>query len=243
MKRMRSALPLLVALTLVAASCAAPPPPSHLTRLWISEQGGDPIRGLATEDGILVLADPSYEVGDLFDIQFPLANSVVRDWGELARINDNLGVIRPLSARLVEGRFSEAIPHPDDQIYLAIRDDNDEPVFEPVETWHGGEYGDFILPPSDDARTIASRWAGSGLYVQRQSRWRIVGMLSGLTATTQRGGAAEAVGYIGLREIARILPEQIGYFEHDVLPLRPDFEFGVPLQEGDVDIDALRQNP
>ena len=33
-----------------------------------------------------------------------------------------------------------------------------------------------------------------------------------------------------------MLPDRIDFFERDIQQLRPDFEFGVPLQPGDIEV-------
>ena len=53
---------------------------SHFTRLWLEDTAGEPYIGLSTEDGILLLTRAHFEVGDLFDVHFPIGNSIVRDW-------------------------------------------------------------------------------------------------------------------------------------------------------------------
>lgn len=214
----------------VLAACSAPP--SHMTRLWPAGETGEPLLGLSTEAGVLLLADPRHRVGDLFDIQFPVGNSVVREWGRLDRMNDDLAVVVPLTARLLEGRLASSVPAPHEQLYLALRDDRDDPRMVPVRRWRGGEYGNLIEAPGDP-EALLSRWAGAGLYVKRDGRWEIAGMLGGLLGTVD-GEARPGVGFVGLLEIARIFPYRDDYHEQDVRPLRPDIEYGVPLQPGDI---------
>ncbi|MHC4846661.1 MAG: hypothetical protein ACYTCU_10945 [Planctomycetota bacterium] len=225
-------------LPLLAAACATPEAPSHFTRLWPEGTTGSPIIGTSTEDGILLLSRPEFRVGDRFELQFPVGNSLVRDWARLDRVNDNLAVARPLTARIVEGRIARELPRPDDKIFLAVRNQDDEPWMTRVRPWRGGMYGDWITVSGADPEAIARDYQGTGLYIVRNGRWQIIGVLTGLLAEDERDPRGEtALGYIGLLEMSRILPDHVPYFEHDIKPLRPDFEFGVPLQPGDIDLD------
>jgi hypothetical protein len=232
----RACLPALVLSLLPLAGCASPTP-SHYTRLWLQGETGEPIVGTSTEDGVLLIAEPGYAVGTSFEIQFPVGNSLVRDWGRIDRLNDNLAVVRPVTARLREGRIATSLPQPGEQVYLALRDELDEPLMQPVVSWLDGRFGDWITVPERDAESLARDYRGTGLYVQRDDRWEIIGVLAGLLARDDSDPqGATALGYVGLLEMSRILPDRIRYLEHDTLPLRPDFEFGVPLQPGDIDL-------
>lgn len=226
-------------LALIVTACAGPT--SHFTRLWREGQTGAPIIGLSTEDGVLILAETSLAVGDRFRLQFPVGNSLVEDWAVLDRRNDDLAIVRPLSSRLHEGRFATTVPTADESFYLALRDRNDELEMVEVERWHEGLYGAFLAPFDDQPRHMAREWAGAGIYVERDGRWEIVGILAGLTARLLISEDEDdlGLGYLDLAEISRLLPDQIDFFEHPILPPRPDFEFGVPLQEGDIDIEEL----
>jgi hypothetical protein len=224
----------LLLLALGAAGCSSTPDPQHFTRLWPDGGTGAPIIGTSTEDGVLVLAQPQWKVGDLLEIQFPFGNSLVVDKGRIDRLNDTLAVVRPLTARLREGRFAAELPLPGEEIYVALRDENDEPVLQPAPLWHDGDFGDWVVLPERDATTVARDYAGTGVYVKREDRWEIVGLLAGLTAYDETESGYLALGFVGLSEMARILPDRLDYFARDVRPLRPDFEFGVPLQPGDV---------
>jgi hypothetical protein len=109
-----------------------------------------------------------------------------------------------------------------------------------AEEWKDGTWGDWLVLPGRNADQIAADYAGTGVYVEREDRWEIVGVLAGLTAQDEGNGEtandrATALGYISLSELARILPDHLDYFVHDVKPLRPDFEFGVPLQPGELE--------
>lgn len=237
MRHLRLAL-LLSSLLLTVSACASPPP-SHLTRLWPQGTTGTPLLGISTEDGVLALAHPEWAVGDLFEIHFPVGNSYVRDWGRLDRRNDDLAIIRPVSSRLLEGRFATELLGPYEVLYLALRDEADGPRMVPVQRWQAGTLGNFIVPPEGDADELVRTWAGVGLYVERDDRWEIVGILSDLTARLTNGRPDDwAVGYVGIGEISRILPDQVDYFVQPYTPPRPDFEFGVPLQPGDIVLPA-----
>ncbi len=229
----------LLALALAAgATGCSTAPPEHFTRLWLEGRTGSPIVGTSTEDGVLLLARPEWQTGDVLEIQFPFGNSLVVDKGRIDRLNDTLAVVRPLTARLREGRFAGSLPVAGEPLYLALRDERDEPLMQPAQAWRDGAYGDWLVLPEHDATTVARRYAGSGVYVLRSDRWEIVGLLAGLTAQDESDPRGEvALGFIGLPEMARILPDRLDIFARDLRPLRPDFEFGVPLQPGDIVIE------
>jgi hypothetical protein len=223
-------LPLLALL----AGCTSPP--EHFTRLWIEGQTGSPLVGTSTEDGVLMLTEPDWKIGDRFEIQFPIGNSLVVDKGRIDRLNDTVAVIKPISSRLREGRFAASMPEPGEKLYVALRNEVDEPLMAEAELWKEGAWGDWLVLPSRDANRIAADYAGTGVYVEREDRWEIVGVLAGLTAQDENSSLqTTALGFISLSELARILPDHFDYFEHDVKPLRPDFEYGVPLQPGELE--------
>jgi hypothetical protein len=216
------------------AGCTSPP--ETYTRLWIEGRTGVPSIGTSTEDGVLVLAQPEWKIGDRFEIQFPIGNSLVVDKGRIDRLNDTVAVIKPLSSRLREGRFAASLPEPGEQLYVALRNELDEPLMAEAEPWKDGAWGDWILLPGRDAAQIAADYAGTGVYVRRDDRWEIVGLLAGLVAQDETAaGDTAALGFIGLGELARILPDHLDFFVRDLRPLRPDFEFGVPLQPGELE--------
>lgn len=229
---------LVVLLALALAAGCATPPPQHFTRLWPEGGTGTPIVGTSTEDGVVLLARPEWSVGDLVEIQFPYGNSLVVDKGRVDRLNDTLAVVRPLTARLREGRFAAELPLPEEPLYVALRDGLDEPLLAEGLVWREGTYGDWLLLPETDAEQVARDYAGTGVYVQRSGRWELVGLLAGLLAHDESDPRDEqALGFVGLDELARILPDRLDYFTRDIQPLRPDFEFGVPLQPGDIVIE------
>jgi len=228
----------LFVLAVALLTACASPPPSHLTRIWPKGHTDDPVLGLSTEEGVLVLVQPEWQVGDLFELHFPVGNSLVRDWGRLDRRNDDLAVIQPITSRLMEGRFATALPSSEEILYLAQRSAQDEPVMVEVDRWYDFKYGTFLVPPSGDAAALVSRWAGSGLYVRRGERWEIVGMLSDLTGRLDPGDRHDVgAAFIGMGEISRLLPDQVDFFGHPFRASRPDFEYGVPLQPGDIELD------
>ena len=231
----------LTALLLLAAACSSPPP-SHFTRLWPQKveqaRSGPPVLGVSTEDGVLILARPGYVPEDLFDMQFPVGNSMVVDYGKLDRVNDNLAVVNPITARFAQGRFAATLPESDETLYVAVRDDADAPVMRPASLWHAGALGDWLSVDASDgpADDLARDYAGTGIYVRRDDRWEICGVLSGLVAELEGDDDSRGLGFLGLAELARILPDQLPYYLHLDRPLRPDFEFGVPLQPGDLKV-------
>lgn len=229
-------------------------PPVHMTRIWADGYHGQPMLGLSTEDGVLLLVEPEHAVGDVLKLQFPVGNSLVEDWAVIDRRNDDLAIARPLSSNLEEGRFATERPSLDETIYLALRDGDDDPRLVEVRLWHDGLHGNWIAAFDGDPEAAAARWAGAGLYVHRGSRWamlggpwnwrrhdrwEIVGMLAGVTAHRPEDPDDVALGFVGLGEIGRLLPDRVDYFEDEDQPPRPDFEYGVPLQSGDLEADAL----
>ncbi|MCB9899240.1 MAG: hypothetical protein H6825_14640 [Planctomycetes bacterium] len=231
---------------LAAASVACVAPPEHFTRLWPGGRSGAPVLGLSTEEGVIVLGEPQYAVGDVFEIQFPIGNSVVSAHGSIVRLNEELALVEPADAILREGRFADGLPDfATEDVFVALRDEDDRPVMRPVTLWHDGTFGDWVvIDDIGDADAFARDHAGVGLYVYRQRYWQIVGMLAGITARSPDLDDDDVgLGYISLLEMARLLPDRIDYFEHGVKPLRPDFEFGVPLQPGDVDLPEPQPDP
>jgi hypothetical protein len=224
-------------LALLLGGCAAPIP-SHLTRLWPLGHGGEPVLGLSTEEGVIILTAPHFYVGEMFNIQFPFNDDGVVDLGTIDHLNDDLAVVRPRSSRLVEGRLATALPTPQETLYLAQRDERDKPIMTPVDAYKDGRYGNYITVPGvDEPGAFARDQAGAGLYVMRDERWQIAGILAGITLKEPGDDPDDAgLGYIGLVEIVRVLPDRIDFFERDIQQLRPDFEFGVPLQPGDIEV-------
>ena len=234
----------LLALALACAAAGCTTPPEHFTRLWLEGRTGLPMIGTSTEDGVLVLAQPDWQLGDVLEIQFPYGNSLVIDKGRIDRLNDTLAVVRPLTARLKEGRFAATLPEIGEPLYVALRGERDQPQLVEAAPWHDGAYGDWLVLPKRDATEVARDYAGTGVYVERADRWEIVGLLAGLTAEDESAeDGSVAVGFVGLPEMARILPDRLDYFARDMRPLRPDFEFGVPLQPGDIVIDEPPAEP
>src|SRR6185436_13712076 len=97
---------------LIALLAGCSSPPENFTRLWIEGHTGLPLVGTSTEDGVLMLAEPEWKIGDRFEIQFPIGNSLVADKGRIDRLNDTVAVIKPLTSRLLEGRFAAFVPEP-----------------------------------------------------------------------------------------------------------------------------------
>lgn len=226
---------------LAAATTACSETPTHFTRLWVQGRTGIPAIGVSTEAGVLTLSEPDWKPGDRFDLQFPYGNSLVNDLGVINRMNETITIVFPATARLARGRFATSLPAPQEQLYLALRDELDEPVMQPVDLWRQGEFGDWVVVPELNAigiERMAQQYRGTGVYVEREGRWEIVGLLAGLIATDESDPRGEmALGYIGLSELTRILPHMQDYLMPDIKPLRPDFEFGVPLQPGDLVVD------
>lgn len=219
--------------SLALGACTSPP--EHLVRLWPAGTSGEPVLGLSTQDGILMLSEPHFERDDVFEVQHPYGNSTVSGHAFIDHLNEEITLAHMLNARVSEGRFAAYDPDWDlETVYLALRDDDDEVDLVEVERWRDGVHGDWLSYDADEAEALARDWAGAGLYVRRREHWQIVGLLAGITAHLEGDDDDVGLGYISLVEIARILPDHVDYFEHDIEPLRPDFEFGVPLQPGDV---------
>jgi hypothetical protein len=211
------------------------PHPDHLLRLWEPGDLGNPKLGLATEDGVLILSEPEYEVGHLFELQHPVGNSYVIDTGTIVRLNQNLAVVAPSTSRMGKGRFAAYAPRPDETIYFATRDERDKTVLHETALWQDGVWGDWIDVPRElDPEDTAGSCAGTGLYLQRAGRWEICGMISGLTATANDDDSI-GLGFVGLAEIGLVLVEEHNFFDRDLLPHRPDFELGDTIEPEDIE--------
>jgi len=236
---------LLGAILAAGAGCCSPP--QHFTRLWVEGETGAPAIGVSTEGGILTLSSPGWKVGDRLDLQFPYGNSMVNDVGLVDRLNETITIVLPATSRIMQGRFATHLPSPEEELYLAVRDELDEPVMQEVTLWRDGEYGDWVLLNglgAGEIEQVARQYRGTGVYVEREGRWEIVGVLAGLLAHDENDPRGEvALGFIGLTELARILPRHQDILKPDLRPLRPDFEFGVPLQPGDLVIEPEGKSP
>lgn len=208
--------------------------PSHYTRLWPEgQERAQPQVGISTEDGIVTLTGPSFEVGDRFEIEFPIGNSYVVDTGRIVRLNEHMAVLEPFTSRLDQGRFAAYSPAPDEPIWLNIRDERDQPIMVEVSLWDGGEWGDWVLMRGHPADSTAHDHAGAGLYVRREERWEICGVLSGLTARAEDDGET-ALGFLGLAELGRLIPGRVKFFDRGLMPHRPDFDHGDPITPRDI---------
>jgi len=61
--------------------------------------------------------------------------------------------------------FAATLPTPDETLYIAVRDERDQPVMQPANFWHAGEFGDWIGVEADAADALARDYAGTGIHV------------------------------------------------------------------------------
>jgi hypothetical protein len=67
------------------------------------------------------------------------------------------------------------------------------------------------------------RYAGSGVFAWRDGAMELVGILNGVWCAELR-----AFAFVGLDEMATLLPSESSYFARRATVRRGDFEYGVP---------------
>ncbi len=79
------------------------------------------------------------------------------------------------------------------------------------------------MPKDGRAADLVTSCAGAGVYAWRNGEMELVGVLNGVWCEE-----LEALAFIGLDEIADVLPKESSFFARRALPKRADFEYGIP---------------
>ena len=200
--------------------CRGPAAPEALVVLR-TEYGV--VYGTSTESGILVLS-PLAESREELSFRYFVRTGAFDDVAVVDRRGPWLSVLKPSTSRPNEARFAVRPPDAEELLYLETRDADGAPILLEASLLDEGGRGDFLVLDSDqDAERLAGGLAGCGVYVLREGYLQLAGVLNGIYLDSP-----EALAFIGLEEIARILPESSSYYERRVQARRADFEYGIP---------------
>lgn len=210
----------LAAAALVAAACHGPAP--TISSVEFQTERGI-VRGVSTEDGILALVDVVPSTGEL-SFRYHTGNGFFDDVARLDRKNDALAVMQPVTSRPSLARFGAYPAARDDTLYIEVNEGR-KPELVEFELFEGGQHGDLLVlkKKGGDPLAIAQIYAGTGVYAWRNEEMELVGVLNGVVCEEMN-----AIAFIGLDEIADVLPRESNYFLRRVQPRRADFEYGIP---------------
>ncbi|MFO0985305.1 MAG: hypothetical protein U1E76_26840 [Planctomycetota bacterium] len=194
--------------------------PEHILELQF---GNDTRFAVSTEDGILCLAEDALRSASI-PFRFRYKRGIFEDRATVDRINENLAILLPQTSNLYHVRFGAYPAREDDELYLGVYDSDERPYLLRVALYQRGQFGDLLEVPigNDEAAAFADRFRGVGLYAWRDDYYQLVGILNGVYTVDR-----PIVAFIGLEEIARILPTGSHYFERKIKVPRPDFEYGI----------------
>jgi hypothetical protein len=210
-------LRLLAPIALLAA-CRGPAP-IEATIDFQTERGI--VRGVSTEDGLLALRDVVPESTPM-QFRYRVGNGFFDDRARLVRQNDVLALLAPESSRPHLARCAGFPAARDDRLFIEVRDEEGPELLE-CRLLDEGRLGDLLVLDEGELEEVAHRFAGAGLFAWREGTMQLVGVLNGVYCEEP-----EALAFIGLDEMATLLPETSNYFVRRALPHRADFELGIP---------------
>jgi hypothetical protein len=171
-------------------------------------------RGVSTEDGVLALAEVVPATGEV-SFRYRVGNGLFDDVATLDRKNDTLAVLSPKTSRPNLARFAAYPAARDESLYIEVRT---------------ADHSDLIrcdLLELDERRLefdeLIRHYVGVGVFAWRSDEMQLVGVLNGVFSADP-----PALAFIGIDEIATLLPSTSNYFVRKVQPRRADFEYGVP---------------
>ena len=225
---------------LASAGCRGP---ASIESTVEFQTGRGVVRGVSTEDGILALVETVFSTGEL-GFRYRAGNGFFDDVAKLERRNDTLAVLTPKSSRLNLARFAVYPAAKDERLFIEVRT-SDHGDLLACHLYEGGRQGDLL--ELDEAGSefddIVRQYAGAGVFAWRDDTMQLVGVLNGVWCESPR-----ALAFVGLDEIATLLPASSDYFSRKVLPRRADFEYGIPRSfEGErpesADVPPAREPP
>ena len=183
------------------------------------------VRGVSTEAGILALVDVLPESGEI-SFRCRIGNSFFDDVADLVRRGDALALLSPRSSRPPLARFAAYPAALDDTLYVEVRTVSpieDVPDLLRAHLLEEGRRGDLLVLDEALSVDIAHRYAGAGVFAFRDGSMELVGILNGVYLESPR-----ALAFVGLDEMATLIPAESSYFERRPTVRRADFEYGVP---------------
>jgi hypothetical protein len=206
-----------------AAACVGPQGPYSIQSTVEFQTDRGVVRGVSTQEGIFAFAEIAPPTGEL-SFRFRTGDNFFDDVATLQRKSDVLALFAPKSSRLNQARFATYPAAADDKLYLEVRTDGHTDILA-CHLLDAGVRGDFVA--LDEKRLeladVAHRFAGVGVFAWRDGSMQLVGMLNGVYCEEPR-----ALAFIGLDEMATLIPVESDYFVRRVLPHRADFEYGTP---------------
>jgi len=188
------------------------------------------VAGLATEQGILLLNTPSIKSGDIYSIRHIYGNSRLEDEAIVIHTDEYLAIMAPISVKLNMASFLRFPIKTEEELYIGVLDEDNDPVYLPAELFEKGAKGDFVLckelhlypEPIPD-----KGYGGLGLFAYRQDYLWLAGILTPMKAQIS-GVADDVYTFVGMDTILRFLPNNIEDLINRVKkPFRPDLEFGI----------------
>ncbi|MEW6743162.1 MAG: hypothetical protein AB1486_10425 [Planctomycetota bacterium] len=207
------------------------PAPNHLVTLELEP----PRLAVSTEDGIICLVEDALRTDDI-PFTFQYGRGIYADFATVDRINETLGILLPQTTQVPQARFATYPPTEDDDLVIGTRDEGGRAAVEAVRLYEEGRLGDLIALDMElsSAHAFIERHTGAGVYVWRDDHYQLVGLLNGAYLLDRPVAA-----FVGLHELARILPIGSDFFAHQPKVPREDFEYGLPYPA----VDEIRGRP
>jgi hypothetical protein len=181
------------------------------------------VRGVSTEDGVLALVETVPATGEV-SFRYRVGNGLFDDVATLDRKNDTLAVLSPKTSRPNMARFAAYPAARDESLFLEVRTADHSDLIR-CHLLDDGRRGDLL--DLDERRLefddILRHYVGIGVFAWRNDEMELVGILNGVYSADP-----PALAFIGIDEIATLLPATSNYFVRRVQPRRADFEYGVP---------------
>ncbi len=211
-------------LTLLLAACGSLPVPQETLVEFQTEAG---LRyGTSTEGGLLVLSELLDEKEQV-PFRYRVGNGFFDDVATVVTRGDHLSVLSPVSSQLNQARFARSPVLPDEPVLLESRSEEGEPEFIPLRLYRGGAFGDLLIDEEEDrtAAELAAAHSGAGVFVERDGFLQLVGIVNGVYVP-----AHNSLAFISADALSDVLPNAATFLERIALPMRADFEYGVPRE-------------
>lgn len=179
------------------------------------------VRGVSTESGILALADIVPPTGEL-SFRYRSGNGFFDDVAAADRRSDALVLMQPKSTRLNHARFAAFPAAGGDSLFLEVRTGPETDILR-CHLLDGGARGDLLVLDEGDFYDVLASYTGAGVYAWREDMMQLVGVLNGVYCESPH-----ALAFVGLDEMATLIPAGSNYFTRRTTPRRADFEYGIP---------------